>query len=139
MRTFLSIALVVTVTCLAIAPGLSAGPVATTGTVGPFAGVATQGSSATHTYNNNPGGWDCIQLAVSYTVTLTHTPPTDSLVLTVGTRSVATTNGVATLSFTAGVCAEFDVNVAGAAVTAAAPYTVTVTGGATGGTAIEWA
>lgn len=101
---------------------------------GPFHGAVRQGDVKTHHYDNNPADNPCIQIVVSYTVTLTYTPTTDTLTLSAGGQTATGSGGVATVTFDASFCTEFDITVTGTDVENVARYTVTVTRG--GGTPI---
>lgn len=99
----------------------------------PGAGIVRQGETAVHRYNNNPANFDCVQMVTTYTVTLTYAPATDVLTLSAGGRTATGSNGVASVSFQAGVCTAFDIRAAGTRVAEAAAYAVNVNGGALGG------
>jgi hypothetical protein len=105
----------------------------------PGAGVVAQGETDVHRFNNNPGNFDCIQMVTTYTVNLAYAPATDVLTLSAGGKTATGSNGVASVTFQAGVCTAFDIRVSGTQVANAAAYTVTVNGGALGGGAIlDW-
>ena len=102
------------------------------GSSGPFSGVIRQNQVKTHHYDNNPLNQACPQVMTTYTVTLTYTPPTDSLTLSVGSLSATGSGGSASLSFEGNYCTEFDIKVSGTSVDTVAHYTVTVTRGGSG-------
>ncbi len=102
---------------------------AAVGTPGPFPGVLDHGQTRTHHYDNNPGGGSCIDLAVPYTVTLTYAPPTDTVSLGSGATAVHGVNGRASVSFWAGYCAAFPIEVTGTSVANKAAYVVSVSSG----------
>ena len=112
---------------------LAAPATAAQGSSGPFTGVIRQGQTKTHSYDNNPLNMNCPAVMTSYTVTLTYTPTTDTLTLSVGTLSATGSNGTATLSFERSYCTAFDIKVTGTSVASTAHYTVNVSrgGGAT--------
>jgi hypothetical protein len=111
---------------------LAAPASAAQGSSGPFSGVIRQNQTKTHRYDNNPLGMACPQVMTTYTVTLTYTPPTDTLTLSVGSLSATGSNGTASLSFEGSYCTAFDIKVTGTSVGTAAQYTVNVSRG--GGT-----
>lgn len=103
---------------------------------GPFVGTVAQGETDVHTYDNHPPrGGLCMQVMVSYTVTLTWAPGTDTLTLSAGGKTVTATGGLASVTFSANACTRFTVSVTGTNVLALAAYEATVTGGALGGVA----
>jgi len=105
-----------------------AAPAAAAGTTGPFAGQVSQGQTRTHLYDNNPSNGACLQLAATYTISLSHVPAGDTLTLTVdGIRSVTTSGGGASLNVTKGVCATFSLAVTGTSVADSATYVLSVT------------
>ncbi|HEX2022515.1 MAG TPA: hypothetical protein VHH36_07365 [Candidatus Thermoplasmatota archaeon] len=96
---------------------------------GPFHGAVRQGDVKTHHFDNNPQNNPCIQLIVTYTVTLTHVPTTDTLTLSAGGQTATSSGGVATVSFEASFCTAFDITVTGTDVENVARYTVHVSRG----------
>ncbi len=126
----LSVATLGLVSVLAV-PATAGPGVATTG---PFAGTVTQGQTQVHHYNNNPSNQNCLQYAVTYTVSLAHVPATDSLTLSVdGLYTSTTSTGGTAVSFQRGPCTSFTISVTGTSVADQATYGVTVTSGLLGG------
>lgn len=116
---------------LALAFAALLAPLASAST-GPFQGHVRQGQTDVHTFDNNPQNLPCPQVMTTYTVTLTYTPTSDVLTLTVGSLSATGSNGFAQLTFERNVCTSFDILVTGTSVARRAAYEVTVTeGGAT--------
>lgn len=108
-------------------------PASAAGTPGPFAGVIGQGENRAHSYSNNPAGLDCIALAVTYTVGITHVPGSDVLTLHAGGKSVQTVNGSASVSFWGSYCDSFGIGVTGTSVAGPkAAYVVSVGSGSQG-------
>jgi len=105
-------------------PAAASQPVPETG---PYAGQVTQGQTHTHRYDNNPSNNPCLALAANYTITLHGVPSGDVLSLSVLDESVTTSNGVAAVTITQGVCARFSIGVTGTSVADTATYAVTVT------------
>lgn len=114
---------------------LASGSSGSGGGIGPFVGMVTQGETDAYLYDNNPSGRPCIDLAATYTVTLSGAPVTDTLTLAVAGKTVDTVGGVASVSFWAGVCARFVVSVTGTDVAGAAIYGAAVASGPAGGLA----
>lgn len=111
-----------------VAAGLVAvlsAPASAVGTPGPFASVIAHGETKSHIYDNNPAGADCIQLAVTYTVSLTYAPPSDTLTLSAGGQTATGSNGSARVSFWGSYCDSFGISVSGTSVGARAAYVVT--------------
>ncbi len=98
-------------------------PAAAAGSTGPYAGHVAEGQTQTHTYDNNPGGYDCIQLAVPYEVTVVWAGPA-TVTLAASGASTTESDGAATLVVTRGWCTSFDVGVT--AVAGDATYVLTV-------------
>ncbi|GEM_PF-4895958 len=95
-----------------------------------FAGAVSQGQTQTFTYSSEPPkGAQCIELATTYTVTLSYAPASDVLTLAIPGHGSVSGNG-ATLSFQAGVCTQFSVSVTGTSVANEAAFAVTVVSGA---------
>ena len=110
-----------------------AAPAVAVGTPGPFAGVARQGTTTAHAYDNNPSGGPCPQVMVGYTVRLTWAPPTDTLTLSAFGVSTTRSGGVTTLNTVRSYCTSFSLAVTGTSVANAAAYTLTVTRDTAGG------
>ena len=108
---------------------LSGPATAAPGSTGPFSGVVRQNQTKTHQYDNNPLNNPCQQVITTYTVSLTYTPTSDVLTLSVGSLSATGSNGSASLSFEANYCTSFEVKVIGTSVQSAAQYTVNVSRG----------
>ena len=98
-----------------------------------FAGTVRQGESDTFVFDSR--GDFCTQVITTHTVTLTHEPTTDELLLVVsGQGAVRTEGGTASMSFTTPTgCAFFTVHVVGAKVQDEASYTLHVTSSGSGG------
>lgn len=105
-------------------------PAVAVGTPGPFAGVVRAGQTKSHVYDNNPADFNCIHLAVPYTVTLTYAPPTDTLTLSAGGVTATGANGRASVSFWSGTCTSFSITVSGDSVLHTAGYVVSAGSGA---------
>ena len=99
------------------------------GGTGPFSGTVRQNQTKTHHYDNNPQNLPCQQVMTTYTVSLSYTPTSDTLTLSVGSLSSTGSNGSATLSFERSYCTSFDIQVTGTSVASVAQYTVTVSRG----------
>ncbi len=112
-----------------LVPAAMAGPGVspTVGSSGPFAGTVKQGETDTYTYNNNPLNNPCIQVMTTYTVTLTHTPATDDLTLTVKGQSSATGgDGFTAITVDGSWCTSFGISVTGTDVALVSAYEVSV-------------
>jgi hypothetical protein len=97
-----------------------------------FAGVVSQGETKSFTYSSEPPkGSQCIQMATTYTVTLTYAPGSDVLTLNVPGHGSVSGSG-ASVSFLAGVCTTFGFSVTGTSVADKAAFVVQVTSGALG-------
>ena len=98
-----------------------------------FTGTVRQGDTETFVFDTR--GDRCLQVITTHTVTLTHEPATDELLLVVsGQGAVRTEGGFAQVSFTTPTsCAFFMVHVIGAEVADAAQFTLEVTHSAGGG------
>lgn len=124
---------------LALAMALVAVPAtvaadAPAGHTGPFVGTVEDDETETHVYDNNPANQPCIELAVGYTVYLTHQLPGDTLRLTVdGEERLQdeSSAGQAAVTFERGICAEFPIQVTGLDVDGQSAYEVTVCRGNT--------
>lgn len=113
-------------------------PVAAAAT-GPYAGTVRQGETDAHEYDNHPKHGACLQIVTRWTVTLAYAPATDVLTLEVEGLAATGANGLATLSFLAGVCTAFTVQVTGTSVATEAAYSVAVTSGPLGDVGgLEW-
>jgi hypothetical protein len=104
-------------------------PAAAAGTTGPFAGQVSQGRSNVHLFDNNPSNNACIQLATSYTISLTYAPASDVLTVSALGKTATGSGGSATLSVQSGWCTEFPITVTGTSVASSATYVLTVTRG----------
>lgn len=104
----------------------------------PGAGTLRQGETDLHHYDNNPTKGDCVQMATTYTVTLTYAPAGDVLTLSAGGKTATGSGGAASVSFQAGVCTSFDVRVTGTQVADTAAYAVSVQSGLLGGSVLAW-
>lgn len=113
--------------------GVVATPVLAVGTSGPFAGVARQGTTTAHSFDNNPANTGCPHVMVGYTVRLTWAPPSDTLTLSAFGVSSTRTGGSATLYASRSYCTSFPISVTGTNVAQVAPYVVTVTQESGGG------
>lgn len=98
-----------------------------------YTGTLRQGE--THTFVEDTRGDFCTQVITTHTVTLTHEPTTDELILVVtGQGAVRTEDGFAQTSFTTPTgCAFFTVHVVGANVQDEAHYTLNIESSAGGG------
>ena len=98
-----------------------------------FTGTVRQGETDTFVFDSR--GDVCTQVITTHTVTLTHEPTTDELMLVVsGQGAVRTEGGSGSISFTTPTgCAFFTVHVIGARVQDVASYTLTVTSSGGGG------
>lgn len=93
---------------------------------GPY--VATLAQNQTHTYHVDHSAPICLDVITDWVVTLTYTPPTDTLTLTVpGHGSAVGVNGSAQVKFqTPDSCGVFDVQVHGLVVATVAAYRLTI-------------
>lgn len=98
-----------------------------------FTGTIRQGETQTFVFDTR--GEACLQVITTHTITLTHEPTTDELVLVVtGQGAQRTGGGFAQTSFTTPTsCAFFTVHVIGARVADTADFTLTVEQGGGGG------
>jgi hypothetical protein len=94
---------------------------------GPFVGQVAQGETDSYVYDNDPSNNPCIQIAVTYTVSLTYTPGSDTLTLAVPGKTVTGANGAATATVWGSPCTRFPLSVTGTSVASTATYAVTVT------------
>jgi hypothetical protein len=101
------------------------------GTTGPYTGVVTQDATNSHLYDDHIT-MDCI-LPVTYIVTLTYQPASDTLGLTANGVSATGVGGQAIVTFVAACSLTFTILVSGIDVAVAAGYAVTVTTGPAGG------
>ncbi|HET6399284.1 MAG TPA: hypothetical protein VFH47_06995 [Candidatus Thermoplasmatota archaeon] len=112
--------------CLAFAAAASAGPLPSPLFAGPYAGVASDGSSHAHEYSTHPPHTLCAAVYIPHQFVVTlDAAPTDTLVLRVGSHAATTFQGAATLTFIANYCTAFTIHVEGVEVLAG-PYAVTV-------------
>lgn len=105
----------------------------TVGAHEPVSGTVRQGESDSFTIDHQ--GEVCLQVITTWTVTLTHEPASDELLLVVtGQGAVRTEGGFAQVTFTTPTsCAFFMVHVVGVNVQDEARYTLDVRHGAGGG------
>lgn len=98
-----------------------------------FTSTIRQGETETFVFDTR--GDACLQVITTHTITLTHEPATDELVLVVtGQSAQRTEGGFAQTSFTTPTsCAFFTVHVIGAQVADTATFTLDVTSGGGGG------
>ncbi|HWH08725.1 MAG TPA: hypothetical protein VNX21_05955, partial [Candidatus Thermoplasmatota archaeon] len=108
-----------------------------TALAGPVGGVVRQDETQTHAFDNRPRDGLCPEVMTTWTVTLAYAPATDVLTLSAGGRTVEGHDGLARVSFPAGVCTSFTIEVTGTRVTAAAAYTLH-TMSMHGGDVIAW-
>jgi hypothetical protein len=104
-----------------------AAPAVAAGSAGPFVGSVAQGQTATHVYDNNASHQACLQVAATYSITLTYTPSSDVLTLGAGGKTATGHGGSASLSVLSGICAHIPITVTGTSVASSATYAVTVT------------
>jgi hypothetical protein len=109
-----------TLACLAPVASAVGGPL--------YVGTIHQGESKTYTFDNRPLKFDCVSQAQWYSVSLTYSPDTDVLTLTVPGIGSASGNG-AILYFTSSICTTFDFTVAGTSVADTATFKVQVLSG----------
>ena len=93
---------------------------------GLYVGAVSEGQTDVLFYSTH-GDTNClgIYIAHTYTVTLV-TDPGATLSVAVGAKTATSSNGVATLSFTANYCTQFHLYVHGVAVTDTASYVLNV-------------
>lgn len=123
-----SILAAITLCLLMTALPVTAGVQTPGGLVGPYAGIIKDGETQSFVYNNNPAGFDCIQIVQPYRVVL-RAVDEGTLRLSVGTYTTTSSDGSAELWFQRGVCTRFVIGVEGISGGPTA-YTVQVFSGA---------